>query len=81
MIPSRSLNDHSGRHHFRWFMTSNAAALDAARDAKPRVVQFLSLTVPPATARLRLHLSLATNKSLRPRRITILRSHHAAKSP
>jgi hypothetical protein len=81
MMLSRSIDDRSGRHHSRRFVTSNAAARNAAFDSKLRVASILSPTLQPTTSPFRLDLTLATNQSPKPRRATILHSHTAAKSP
>jgi hypothetical protein len=56
-----TINRGSGNHHSHWFATGNAAARDAALNVNPHVASMLLPTRQPATAPLRLHLTLATN--------------------
>ena len=88
MIPSRLIDDRSRRHQSRCSITSNAAGRDPALDSTPRAAPVLSPAVPLPTAHWRLHLRhLAdhlrrlADHLLRLRRVALLYSQDAAKSP
>jgi len=88
MIPSRLIDDRSRRHQSRCSITSNAAGRDPALDSTPPAAPVLSPAVPLPTAHWRLHLRhLAdhlrrlADHLLRLRRVALLYSQDAAKSP
>ena len=81
MISSPLIDDRSRRHQSRCSITSNTAGRNPALNSTPRAAPLPSSTAQPVITPLRLHLKLATNRSLRPPHVAIFSSHTAAKSP
>jgi hypothetical protein len=65
----------------RWFVSSNGSARDAALDSQLAALPIRAPTIQPTTALLRLHPSIASNRSPLPLRANLLHLHAAAKSP
>ena len=79
MTPSQPIDDRSDRRHSRWFVSSNGSARGAALDLQLAALPIRALTIQPTTTLLRLHPSIASNRSPLPLRANLLHLHAAAK--